>query len=141
MLFCAAGLLGLGFLGLTTHYWYVITMLCVIGLGMAFFSSPNTHAIFGSVDVRWVGVTTATIATMRQAGQSMSMGLATLVIALEVGRHDIVPGDYPHLLTSVRISFWIFTALCAVGVGASLVGPGKREERRDVENVTAAGST
>ena len=74
-----------------------------------------------------MGVAAATIATMRQAGMSMSMGLATLVLALEVGRHEIVPADYPRLLTSVRLSFLIFTALCVVGVGASLVGPGKRD--------------
>jgi hypothetical protein len=56
---------------------------------------------------------------------SFSTGLATLVLALEIGRHDIVPADYPKLLTSVRISFVIFTALSVVGVAASLVGPRK----------------
>ena len=59
-----------------------------------------------------MGVAAATIGTMRQAGMSMSMGLATLVLALEVGRHEIVPADYPRLLTSIRLSFLIFTALC-----------------------------
>jgi MFS family permease len=120
------GLLGLSFVGENSPYWYVITMLCVLGAGVALFATPNTHAIMGSVEPRWVGVAAATIATMRQAGMSMSMGLATLVLALEVGRHEIAPADYPGLLTSVRLSFLIFTALCAVGVGASLVGPGKR---------------
>jgi hypothetical protein len=56
---------------------------------------------------------------------SFSTGLATLVLALEIGRHDIVPADYPKLLTSVRISFLIFTALSVAGVAASLVGPRK----------------
>ena len=37
-----------------------------------------------------------------------------------------MPADYPRLLTSIRMSFLIFTALCVVGVGASLVGPAKR---------------
>ncbi len=80
----------------------------------------------GSVDARWVGVAAGTIATMRQAGMSLGMGLATLVLALEVGRHEIAPVDYPSLLTSIRVSFLIFTALSVLGVAASLVGPAKR---------------
>ena len=131
------GLLGLSFVGENTPYWYVITMLCVLGAGIALFATPNTHAIMGSVEPRWVGVAAATIATMRQAGMSMSMGLATLVLALEVGRHEIVPADYPGLLTSVRLSFLIFTALCVVGVGASLVGPAKRRAATTAQEAPA----
>ena len=132
MAVCVVGLLGLSFLGQSTAYWYVILMLCVVGVGMAVFATPNTHAIVGSVELRWVSVATATVATMRQAGMSFSSGLATLVLALEVGRQEIVPADYPRLLTSVRISFLIFTVLCVVGVAFSLVGP-----RRDVAAVSS----
>jgi len=128
MAVCVVGLLGLSFVGTTTPYWYIILMLCLAGLGTALFATPNTHAIVGSVELRWVGVATATIATMRQAGMSLSVGLATLVLALQVGRQDIVPADYPRLLTSVRISFVIFTALCILGVAASLVGPRKQQD-------------
>jgi EmrB/QacA subfamily drug resistance transporter len=120
---CALGLFALSFVGTSTPYWYIITMLCVLGLGFAFFSSPITHTIMGSIEKRWVGVASATLATMRTAGQSMSMGVATLVLALEVGRQAIQPADYPRVLSSVRVSFLIFTVLCVVGVGASLVGP------------------
>ena len=125
MVFCVLGLLGMAFIGPATAYWYVIAMLCVIGLGMGFFSTPNTHAIMGSVDARLVGVTSATLAMMRQAGQSISMGIATLVMVIEVGRKAIQPADYPHLLTSMRICFVIFTVLCVFGVAAQLVGPRK----------------
>ncbi|MFH0915065.1 MAG: MFS transporter [bacterium] len=124
MALCVLGLLALVFLGETTPYWYIITMLCVLGLGFAFFSSPITHTVMGSVDKRFLGVASATLGTMRLAGQNISLGLATLVLAIVVGRHTIEPGDYPHLLTSVRISFAIFTVLCVLGVAASLVGHG-----------------
>jgi MFS family permease len=133
MIVCVIGLLGLSFVGTATPYWYLILMLCLIGLGMALFATPNTHAIVGSVELRFVGVVSATIAMLRQAGMSFSVGLATLVLALEVGRHEIVPADYPGLLRSVRISFLIFTALCAVGVATSLVG--SRKVRGDEEAV------
>ncbi len=123
MLCCVFGLLGLSFLGEATAYWYVIVMLSLLGLGMGLFSTPNMHAITGSVDPHSVGVASAVVATMRRAGQSISMGLATLVLAVEVGRHAIEPSDYPRVLTSVRLSFLLFAILSVLGVAASLVGP------------------
>lgn len=128
MAICVLGLFALSFVSATTPYWYIITMLCVLGLGYAFFSTPITHTIVGSVDTRWVGVASATLATMRQAGMSLSMGVATLVLTLQVGRQAIQPSDYPQVLSSVRISFLIFTVLCVFGVAASLVGPRKRND-------------
>jgi EmrB/QacA subfamily drug resistance transporter len=127
MALCVLGLLAFVFLGETTPYWFIITMLCVLGLGFALFSSPITHRVMGSVEARYLGVASATIGTMRLAGQNISLGLATLVLAIVVGRHEIGPSDYPHLLTSVRISFAIFTVLCVLGVAASLVGPRRGE--------------
>ncbi len=123
MAVCVLGLLALVFLTATTPYWYIITTLCVLGLGFAFFATPIIHAIMGSVDRRYTGVASATIGTMRLTGQNISMGLATLVLAVVVGSHPIGPVDYGNVLTSVRITFAIFTVLCAVGVAASLVGP------------------
>ncbi len=130
MALCVLGLLGLSFVGADTAYWFIIAMICVVCVGSAFFATPNTHTIMGSVETRWVGVASATLVTMRQVGMSMSLGVATLVLALVVGRQVIQPADYPHLLTSTRISFLIFTVLCVLGVGASLVGP-KRSAPRD----------
>lgn len=123
MMACVLGLLGLSFVGTTTPYWYIIATLCVLGLGFAFFSSPITHTIMSSVAKQQVGVASATLATMRLAGLSMSLGIATLVLALEVGREAIEPADYPQVLSSVHLTFLIFTGLCVCGVVASLVGP------------------
>lgn len=123
MAVCVLGLLGLSFLGETTAYWYVILMICVVGAGIALFSTPITHTIMGSAGTQYVGVASATIATMRQAGQMMSQGLATLVLAVLVGREAIQPSDYPGFLDSVQITFLIFTVLCTLGIAAALVGP------------------
>ena len=126
---CVLGLFALSFVSATTPYWYIIAMLCVLGLGFAFFSTPITHIVMSSVDRQLVGVASATLATMRLAGISMSLGVATLVLAIEVGRQAIQPADYPQLLNSVRLSFLIFTALCICGIAASLVGPRHRDDR------------
>ncbi len=124
---CVLGLLAFVFVGESTPYWFIIMGLCVLGIGFALFASPITHTIMGSVEKRYVGVASATLATMRVAGQSISTGVATLVLAVLVGRHAIEPADYGNLLTSVRVSFAIFAVLCVFGVMASLVGPGKGE--------------
>ena len=123
MALCVLGLFALIFLGPATPYRYIIAALCVLGLGFALFSTPITHTIMGSVDKSRVGVASATVAAMRQAGQSMSMGVATMLLALSVGQHAIKPENYPQVLTTIRISFVIFTVLCVFGVAASLVGP------------------
>jgi MFS family permease len=127
MALCAAGLFALAFLGETTPYWYVITVLCVGGLGFGLFSSPIIHTIMGSVDRQYVGVAAATSSTMRVTGQSFSMGIAALVLAVKVGRHEIGVSDHVHLLSSIRVTFVIFASLCVIGVLASLVGPGRRK--------------
>jgi EmrB/QacA subfamily drug resistance transporter len=124
------GLFAFAFLTGTTPYWYIFTVLCVLGIGFALFATPITHTIMGSVEKRQVGTASATLATMRMTGQNLSMGLATLVLAIVVGRHEVEPVDYPHFLTSARISFAIFAALCVLGVAASLVGP-RRQRSSD----------
>lgn len=123
MAVCVFGLFALAFVGATTPYWFIIAMLCVLGLGFAFFSVPITHTVMCSVEKPRVGMASATLAMVRLVGQNLSMGIATLVLAIEVGRRAIQPGDYPQLLSSVRISFLIFAVLCIVGVGATIVGP------------------
>jgi MFS family permease len=128
---CVVGLGSLAFLGQDTAYWYIVLMLGVLGLGFAFFSSPIMHSVMGSVDLRYSSVASATIATMRMTGQNVSMGIATVVLAVLVGRKTIEVADYPNLLTSVRLIFAILAGLCVLGVAASLVGPRKGEGLAD----------
>lgn len=121
---CVVGLLALTFLGTATPYWYIITAVCLLGTGYAFFSGPNQSSIMGSVERRQVTVAGASLGTMRVVGQAMSIALATLVLALVVGREEIRPADYPQLLTATRITFAIMTVLCIAGTAVSLVrGP------------------
>jgi MFS family permease len=133
MVLCVFGLLPLVFLGDTTPYWYIVTALCVLGLGFAFFSTPITHSIMGSVDRSRVGMASAAVAAIRQAGMNMSLGVATLILALMVGQEVIRPANYPELLAGIRLTFLIFTVLCVFGVAASLVGPRRQGEETPAE--------
>jgi EmrB/QacA subfamily drug resistance transporter len=108
------------FLGQNTSLGFIIASLILIGLGFGFFASPNTNAIMSSVKQRFYGVASATLATMRQVGMSFSMGIAMLLFAIYIGRVEITPEHYPLFLSSTRIAFIIFTALCCGGIFASL---------------------
>jgi hypothetical protein len=90
------------------------------GFGFALFSSPNTNAVMGSVESRFYGVASATLATMRSTGQMLSMGIAMLIFAVNIGDAAITPERYGPFLTSVRTAFIIFSILSCAGIFASL---------------------
>jgi len=109
------------FLGQNTSLGFITASLILIGLGFGFFASPNTNAVMSSVNQRFYGVASATLATMRQVGMSFSMGITMLLFAIYIGRVEITPEYHPLFLSSTKIAFIIFTALCSVGIFASLV--------------------
>ncbi|MBC7124316.1 MAG: MFS transporter, partial [Bacteroidales bacterium] len=61
-----------------TAVTYIGVVLGILGLGFGMFSSPNTNAIMGSVEKRYIGLASGTVATMRLVGQMLSMGIATM---------------------------------------------------------------
>jgi len=120
MTLTTAGLLLFAFVSEETTLAFMIPGLAVLGLGFALFSSPNMNAVMGSVERRFYGVAAGTVSTMRLIGQMLSMGLAMLVFAVVIGRVEITPEVYAQFLSSVRIAFIVFAALCFAGIFASL---------------------
>ncbi len=116
----ALGLFMLIFLGPATSITYVISVLVTLGLGFALFSSPNMNAIMSSVEKRYYGIASGSVATMRLLGQMLSMATATVVFAVLLGNVPINPSNYDIFLQSIRIVFIIFTLLCTVGVFLSI---------------------
>ena len=57
---------------------------------------------------------------MRLTGGMISMGLATLIFALRIGRVPITPEVHPGFLSAFRIIFVICAAMCLAGLFASL---------------------
>ena len=116
----AIGLLFFIFLKSNTNLWYIVAGLLIIGLGFAFFSSPNTNAVMSCVDRKHYGVASATLATMRQIGMTFSMGLVMLMFGIYIGHVQITPEYYPAFIRSVDTIFIIFAVLCFGGIFASL---------------------
>jgi EmrB/QacA subfamily drug resistance transporter len=114
------GLVFFIFLSSATNLWYIVAGLLIIGIGFAFFSSPNVNAVMSSVDRKCYGVASATLSTMRQIGMTFSMGLVMLIFGIYIGHVQITPQYYPAFINSVNIAFIIFAILCLGGVFASL---------------------
>jgi EmrB/QacA subfamily drug resistance transporter len=120
MALTAIGVIIFVFLDETTPLALVIGNLVLVGLGQAFFSSPNTNAVMSSAPGTAYGVASAIVATMRQIGFVLGMGVTMLMLALHVGRVQITPEYYPLFLRSMRASFMVLAILCFVGIFVSL---------------------
>ncbi|MDD5509326.1 MAG: MFS transporter [Dehalococcoidales bacterium] len=125
----AIGLSVLIFVNENSSLGFIIGILVLMGAGFALFTSPNTNAIMSSVKQRFYGVASATMATMRQIGMSFSMGITMLLFTIYIGRVEITPEHYPLFLSSTKIAFIVFTALCTAGIFASLARGDTRNTR------------
>lgn len=114
------GLVLLAGLSPATSGGYMMVSLAILGAGFGMFSSPNTNAVMSSVNRRYLGVASATVGTMRLTGQMMSMGIATLVIHVFVGKAPVTPANHDLFMKSVTTVFILFSILCFLGVFASL---------------------
>jgi EmrB/QacA subfamily drug resistance transporter len=120
MAFTVLGLALLALLGEGTSLGFIVATLVILGFGFALFSSPNTNAVMSSVDRRFYGVASGTLGTMRLSGQMLSMGIATLIFALYLGRVRIAAANPASFLYSLKVAFAIFAILCFCGIFASL---------------------
>ncbi|MGI6784931.1 MAG: MFS transporter [Aminivibrio sp.] len=128
----ASGLLILSFLGWNTPRILVYAALILLGVGFAFFSSPNTNAIMSSVPARFYGAASGSVGTMRVLGQMGSMTLITIIFSVYIGGEQITSERYADFLSAVRISFTISSAVCFAGVFFSWFR-GNLHEGRDGE--------
>jgi len=128
MALVVVGLVMLVFVNQTTTVGFMIVSLIVLGLGFGLFSSPNMNAIMGSVERRFYGVASGTAGTMRLLGQMFSMGIATLIFAIYIGRAQITAETHDQFVISVRVAFLVFAVLCTAGIFASLAR-GKMRDR------------
>ncbi|WP_407381960.1 MFS transporter [Methanobrevibacter sp.] len=122
MFFGAISLAMLAMLDNDTSLVFLIAAMIFHGLGFGIFSSPNTNAIMSSVPPKDTSIASASVATMRVIGQTMSMGMLTLVFAFVMGDVPIVSQYFPLLIKSSQITCFICMVLCIASVFASLVG-------------------
>jgi EmrB/QacA subfamily drug resistance transporter len=120
MALTTVGLFLFAFVTEQTSLTVVMVDLALIGLGFAFFSSPNNNAIMGAVAKEQYGVAASALATMRMTGQAVSMSIVALVMTAAGGKTAVGAAAAGVVLSSIQISLWIFTILSAVGIFFSL---------------------
>lgn len=110
------------FLNESTPIYLIGLSLFLQGIGFGLFGSPNTNVIMGSVPPRDIPSASSAVSTVRVVGQTMSMGMLTVIFAIVMGSVKILPEYYPQLIQSSQIAFAIATIFGVVAIIASLVG-------------------
>lgn len=98
----------------------IILNLALLGFGFALFSSPNVNAIMGSVEKKYYGVASSTLASMRMIGQMFSMGIVIVIFSLLIGKAEVIQQNPSGFALSVKIAFIFFSALSFIGIFTSL---------------------
>ncbi|MDR3292175.1 MAG: MFS transporter [Methanobrevibacter sp.] len=119
--FVTIALFILVFLNESTELYIIIIAMVLQGIGYGLFSSPNTNAIMGSVPRHLSSVASATVSTVRVIGQTLSLGMLTVIFAFFLGSNPIT-GHIPELIQSSNFALIISTILCFISIIASLVG-------------------
>lgn len=120
MAITSVALIILCFLTAETSVALIVGVLVIMGAGFSLFSSPNSNAIMSSVEKRQLGNASGMLGTMRNVGQTFSMAIALMLLALYMGQEKINPGNYTQLMNSMKSGFIVFSVLCFAGIFASL---------------------
>ena len=110
------------FLDANTPLYLIVIAMILQGIGMGMFTTPNTNAIMSSVPPNETPNASAAQSAMRTIGQTMSLGLLTLVFAWIMGSLKL-SSEYSNMIVqSSQLICIICTIICIVAVFASLVG-------------------
>ena len=128
MAIATVALLILTFLTKETPVYVVVVAMILQGVGMGLFSSPNMNAIMSSVPPKDAPTASASQATMRTIGQTMSLGMLTLIFAWVMGSLPLSTEYAGLIVQSSQVICGICTVACVVSIFASLVGIKSKDE-------------
>ena len=128
MTIATLALLILIFLDANTPIWLIVLAMIFQGIGMGMFTTPNTNAIMSSVPPNETPNASAAQSAMRTIGQTMSLGLLTLVFAWIMGSLKLSSQYAGMVVQASQIVCIICTVICIVAIFASLVGIRSKDE-------------
>jgi len=132
---CALGLFSFIFISENYPFPLIIVNLLVVGVGFAFFSSPNTNAVMACVEKKDYGVASSILSTMRSIGHSASMAIVTFIVARQMGDVTLGEAEPKLLVETMHLSFLVFTCVCAVGIFISLKRKQPKQETKNRNRV------
>lgn len=110
------------FLNESTPLYLVISSMVLQGLGFGLFSSPNSNIIMGSVNPEDTSSASAILSAVRVIGQTISLGILTVVFSLFMGNVAISSAYYGLIMQSSHLICLISIFACIIAVISSLVG-------------------
>ena len=110
------------FLDANTPLYLIVIAMVMQGIGMGLFTSPNTNAIMSSVPPKETPNASAAQSAMRTIGQTMSLGLLTLIFAWVMGSLKLSAQYAGMIVQASQLICIICTAICFIAIFASLVG-------------------
>ncbi len=120
MTLCCGGLLLASRIRQDAPMTLVVATLLLLGLGYAFFSTPNSSIVMGSVEKRYLGVASGLTGAMRSLGMTLSMVTVTLIFSLFMGNQSISPATIPAFMRSMHYNMLLFCGFSVVGIGCSI---------------------
>ncbi len=111
-LFAMSGVFGRGIYEGTGHGTIVFS-LCVIGLAIGLFQSPNNNAIMGAVPVQKLGVASALLATVRNLGLVTGTGLSASLLSWGVALKQ-------EFISAFHLALFVAGLICGGALVASL---------------------
>jgi EmrB/QacA subfamily drug resistance transporter len=132
LLIQGAALVGFLQLGPATPYWQIALGLGVMGLGGGLFYPPNTSAAMNAAPQNRLGIASATLATLRQAGMVTSFALSLAIAASSLPRDvmmqlfvgtSVTLGSAPMLafVTGMHSAFLVSIVLVVIAAAISFV--------------------
>jgi EmrB/QacA subfamily drug resistance transporter len=148
LLIQGAALVGFLQLGPATPYWQTALGLGVMGLGGGLFYPPNTSAAMNAAPKNRLGIASATLATLRQAGMVTSFALSLAIAASSLPRDvmmqlfvgtSVTLGSAPMLafVTGMHSAFLVSIILVAIAATISFVR-GKENRSAHIGEPTSA---
>ncbi len=117
MVILAGGLVWLAQLGPTSSIAEIVIPLAVVGLGTGIFVSPNNSALMGSAPRQRQGIAAGILATARNVGMVMGVGLAGAIFSTV---QNTAPGPLA-LYQGITVSFLVAAGIAVVGALMSAV--------------------
>lgn len=103
----------------------ILLSLAVVGFGTGIFISPNNSALMGSAPHRRQGIAAGVLATSRNFGMVLGVGLAgaifTTILAHGVPGVSTGESGNPLLFNAIQVSFWVASVVTMIGAMTSAV--------------------
>ncbi|MBQ6511942.1 MFS transporter [Methanobrevibacter sp.] len=112
----------LSFLDKNTPLYIIILAMALQAFGTGLFSSPNLNAVMSSVDEKDAAFASAGQLATRAIGQSMSLGLLTLVFSWIMGNLELSPIYSNMIVQSSQIIFAVCSIACVFAIITSIIG-------------------